>query len=217
MHRGEVILVATRSEPKLREIREIMGAAPGVQLISLRDAGIEESPEEEGLEVFESFAENALAKARYFAERSGLPTLADDSGISVDALGGAPGVRSKRFTDRPDLSGAELDAANNALLLERLAAVPDAERTARFVCAAALVARDGREHVFVGECEGTILREARGRDGFGYDPLFQSLGETRSFAEMSADEKNAISHRAAAFRAVAAALAAGEAESRGLQ
>lgn len=206
---ADVILVATRSKPKLREIREIVGSAAGLHLISLRDAGIEELPEEEDIEVYDTFAENALAKARYFAARSGLPTLADDSGLCVDALGGAPGVRSKRFSDSPDLSGRELDAANNALLLERLEEVPDSERTGRFVCAAALVERNGRERVFLGECEGTILRALRGEVGFGYDPLFRPAGEERSFGEMVADEKNEISHRAAAFRALAAALRTG--------
>jgi XTP/dITP diphosphohydrolase len=213
----DVILVATRSEHKLREIRDLMGTRAGVQLISLRDAGIEEMPEEEGIEVYDTFAENALAKARYFAERSGLPTLADDSGICVDALGGAPGVRSKRFSDRPALSGLELDAANNALLLERLADVPDAERSARFVCAAALVERGGGERVFLGECEGVILHQPRGADGFGYDPIFRPLGYERSFGEFTAAEKNEISHRATAFRAVAAALEAGVDEKGGLE
>jgi len=206
---NDVILVATRSEPKLREIREIVGAELGRKLISLRDAGLEEMPEEEGIEVFDTFAENALAKARYFAERAGLPALADDSGLCVDALGGAPGVRSKRFADRPELAGQKLDAANNALLLERLADTPDAERTARFVCAAALVDRDGREKVFIGECEGVILHQPRGAHGFGYDPLFRPLGEERSFGEMSDAEKHAISHRSAAFRALAASLQGG--------
>jgi len=213
----DVILVATRSEHKLREIRDIMGTGAGVPLISLRDAGIEEMPEEEGIEGYDTFAENALAKARYFAARSGLPTLADDSGLCVDALGGAPGVRSKRFSDRPDLSGLELDAANNALLLERLADVPDAERSARFVCAAALVERGGGERVFLGECEGVILHQPRGADGFGYDPLFQPVGDERSFGGLSAREKDQISHRAMAFRAVAAALAAGVDERVGLE
>lgn len=212
----DVILVATRSEPKLREIREIVGAELGRRLISLRDAGLEEMPEEEGIEAFDSFAENALAKARYFAERAGLPALADDSGLCVDALGGAPGVRSKRFSDRPELAGKELDAANNALLLERLADTPDAKRTARFVCAAALVERNGRERLFIGECEGMILRHPRGENGFGYDPLFRPQGEQRSFGEMSDAEKHAISHRSAAFRALAASQQGGLDETGGL-
>lgn len=200
------LLVATRNRGKLRELQEIFGERAGIELVDLTAIGLAEEPHEDTIEAFDTFAENALAKARYFAARSGLPTLADDSGLCVDALGGAPGVHSKRFAGRNEGGGAALDRANNALLLERLAAVPTDRRGARFVCALALVEPLGAERVFVGRCTGTILSEGRGTSGFGYDPLFlvPSLGAT--FAELSREMKNAISHRAVAARAAAAAI-----------
>lgn len=203
------LLVATRSADKLREIRQILAAHPGVRVLDLREAGVPESPEEEGIEAFATFEENALAKARYFAEHAGLPTLADDSGLSVDALGGAPGVYSRRFSGRSDLRGAELDAANNAVLLERLAGVPVERRTARYVCVAAVVPGGGAEQLFRGECEGVILPEPRGSGGFGYDPLFYLPGEERTFGELAPERKNLFSHRGRALRAAAGWLARG--------
>ena len=195
------ILAATRSTDKLREIRQILGAHRGVEVIDLRDAGIPESPEEDAIEAFDTFGENALAKARYFAAHSGIPTLADDSGLVVDALGGEPGVRSKRFSGRTELRGRELDRANNALLLERLAGVPRPQRTARYVCAAALVLPGGEEHLFTGTCEGEILEEPRGSGGFGYDPLFFLPGEGATIGELPPARKDALSHRGDAMRA----------------
>jgi len=196
-----LLLVATRSADKLREIRQILGPEVALRVIDLRDAGIDRSPEEDHLEHAETFEENALLKARHFAKISRLPTIADDSGLCVDAMDGAPGVRSKRFSGREDLAGPALHSANNALLLELLRGVPEERRRARFVCALALVDADGTEHVFRGECAGVILENPRGEGGFGYDPLFFVPAEDASMAELSPDRKNALSHRAAAVRA----------------
>jgi XTP/dITP diphosphohydrolase len=199
------LLAATRNPGKVREIREIL-AAEGWEVMGLGEAGIEESPEEEGVEAFDTFEENALAKARYFAARTGLPALADDSGLAVDALGGAPGVRSRRFAAPDEARGERQDEANNRRLLELLADTPDVARTARFVCAAAIAWPDGRSLVRTGVLEGTLARAARGSGGFGYDPLFLLPGEGRTVAELTPAEKNARSHRGRAVREVAAAL-----------
>jgi XTP/dITP diphosphohydrolase len=201
------VLVATRSGHKLGEIRQILAGFPRLELVDLREAGIPESAEEDAVEAFDTFEENALAKARHFAERSGLPVLADDSGLCVDALGGAPGVRSKRFSGRSDLSGEELDRANNALLLERLQGTPQGERTGRYVCAAAMVLPGGEERVFAGTCEGTILAEPRGEGGFGYDPLFWIPAESAAVGELPPERKNELSHRGKAIRAAGEWLA----------
>ena len=136
---SERVLVATRSRHKLREIREILAEVGAIDLVDLDDAGVAREPEEESIECYETFRDNALAKARYYAARSGLRTVADDSGISVDALAGEPGVRSKRFSGRTDLEGDALDAANNALLLHRLRGVPESRRGAHYLCVAAIV------------------------------------------------------------------------------
>lgn len=194
------LLVATRSPDKLREIRQILGAPGDLRVRGLAEVGIAESAEEEGLEAFATFEENALAKARYFARRSGLLTLADDSGLCVDALDGAPGVHSKRFSGRHELRGAELDRANNQLLLARLLDVPLARRTARYVCAVALVDPRDEEVVHRATCEGLILPEPRGSGGFGYDPLFFLPSENATFGELSPERKNELSHRAKAVR-----------------
>ena len=201
------LLVATRSKHKMAEIRQILRDVPGLTVLDLDEAGIPPEPVEDELEVYDTFEENALAKARYFFARSGVPTVADDSGIAVDALDGAPGVRSKRFAPDEGLEGQERDDANNRHLVRCLADVPPEERTARYVCVAALV-EDGREPLFYrGEAPGLVLAEPRGSGGFGYDPyvLDTDLGVT--FADMSPEQKNARSHRGAAFRALAGALA----------
>jgi XTP/dITP diphosphohydrolase len=200
------IVVATRSAHKLREIREILGDLPVYELLDLNQAGIPEAPEEEGIEVFETFAENALAKARYFAARTGTLVLADDSGLCVDALGGAPGVRSKRFSGQSHLRGEELDRANSQHLLHSLRDVPEPERTGHYMCAAALVTPDGGEAVFLGSCEGCIVSEPRGSGGFGYDPLFYIPAERATFGELPAARKHQLSHRARAMAQVAIAL-----------
>jgi XTP/dITP diphosphohydrolase len=201
------VVVATRSAHKLAEIRALLARhAPGVTAVDLDEAGVAASPEEEGIEGYDSFRENALAKARYFAARTAEPVLADDSGLCVDALGGGPGVRSKRFSGRSDLSGAALDRANNELLLERLAGVPASRRSAHYVCAVALVLPGGEVHTFEGRCEGVILDEPRGDGGFGYDPLFLVAGEDATFGELPPDRKNGLSHRARAVAAAAPTL-----------
>jgi len=200
------IVVATRSAGKLAELGPLFGAS-GFEVVDLAAAGITESAAEDGLEEFATFEENALAKARYFARLvGGDPVVADDSGLVVRALGGEPGVRSKRWSGRTDLSGRSLDAANNAKLMSRLAGVSD--RAARFVCAAAFVA-EGREVVCRGESDGVILAAPRGGGGFGYDPYFESAELGRTFAELSVAEKESVSHRGRAFRALLAALGRG--------
>jgi XTP/dITP diphosphohydrolase len=200
----ERLLVATRNVDKLREIRQILADAASLEIVGLDDAGISYTPEEEDLECFDSFEDNARAKARYFARRSGLPTLADDSGLCVDALAGAPGVRSRRFASGAD---GDQDRANNELLLQRLEGVEEDERTARYVCALALVPPRGREHVVTGECHGLILSAARGIGGFGYDPLFFIPEEGLTFGELPPSRKNRISHRARALHALRPKLA----------
>jgi len=200
-----VVLLATRSAGKLREIAPLLAEA-GWSSVDLDAAGIAESPAEDLLESAATFEENALAKARYFAARSGLPVLADDSGLMCDALGGAPGVYSKRWSARPDLSGDALDAANNAHLLAMLRGA--ATRRARYVCAAAWV--DGaRELVAVGETAGSILKAAEGAGGFGYDPLFFSEELVASFGLVSRAEKSRVSHRGRAIRALLQKVRAG--------
>ena len=196
------ILLATRSTGKLRELHGILASA-GLTGITLDDAGIKESPEEEYIEVFETFEENALAKARYFHRLSGLPTMADDSGLSVIALGGAPGVYSKRYSGRKELSGQDLDDANNAKLLASLRGNDDT--SASYSCAAAYVDDDG-EVIAMGETRGRVIDEPRGREGFGYDPYFFSTELGRTFGEASIEEKEAVSHRGRAFRALVTAL-----------
>lgn len=199
------IVVATRSAYKLRELTELLGSVPGLRLIDLNEAGIPERREEDALEVHPTFVENALAKARYFARISHRPVLADDSGLCVDALGGEPGVHSKRFSGRTDLRGPALDRANNSLLLARLSDVPQDRRSAHYVCALALVDPDGAEQTFEGRCDGFIVEDPRGDAGFGYDPLFRSSELHATFAEVEPEQKNRVSHRA---RAVAAARSA---------
>ena len=200
---SEPLLLATRSQGKLRELRPLFREA-GFDVVDLVEAGIPETAEEDELEAFDSFEENALAKARHFHRLSRRPTVADDSGLEVLALGGSPGVRSKRWSGRAELSGQELDGANNARLLEALRAVED--RRARYVCVAAYV-DDRRELVRRGETAGEILRErSDGTHGFGYDPYFRSAELGRTFAEVDGAAKGRVSHRGRAFRALLAAL-----------
>ena len=193
-----VVLLATRSLGKLWELRP-MFAARGIDAIDLDEAGIPERPDEEGIEAYESFEENAAAKARHFHALSGLPTVSDDSGLEVLALGGRPGVHSKRWSGRADLEGRALDVANNLRLLEELRAHDD--RRARYVCVAAYVGAD-RAVSERGEVEGRILRVPRGSEGFGYDPLFEVDALARTFAELGREEKAAWSHRGRAFHAL---------------
>jgi XTP/dITP diphosphohydrolase len=192
---SEPYLIATRSLGKLYELRPMFSVA-GLQVVDLDAAGIAESAAENELEKFDSFEENALAKAKYFRAKSGLVTIADDSGLEVQALGGAPGVRTKRWSGRADLEGRALDVANNEFLLRKLGKSTD--RRARYVCVAALVDGSGH-HTFRGETEGEILDAPRGEGGFGYDPLFLSsdLGITFAKAERAVKERG--SHRGRAF------------------
>lgn len=196
------VLLATRSTGKLRELKGILEEA-GLTGLTLSDAGIEESPAEESIECFDTFEENALAKARYFHRLSGMPTMADDSGLCVVELGGAPGVWSKRFCGRADLSGQALDDANNAKLLKELRDAED--RSASYTCAAAYVI-GAMEIVAIGETSGTIVESPSGEDGFGYDPYFMSSELEKTFGDATTTEKQAVSHRGRAFRALVSAL-----------
>ena len=195
------VILATRSVGKLRELTALC-VAMNAPLLTLDDAKIAASPEEAALENFDTFEANALAKARWFhAQRPDSLILADDSGLSVDALHGDPGVTSKRWSGRVDLEGAALDAANNAHLQRQLdgaAREGRASRRAHYVCAAACVWATG-ERVVRAETHGVILHSPNGDGGFGYDPYFfaDDLGAT--FAEVGRDEKAAVSHRGRAF------------------
>ncbi len=197
------VVLATRSAHKLFEIRRILADVPELLVVDLEGLAIPPAPEEEDLEPFDSFEENARSKAAYFQQKTGRPTVADDSGLVVDALDGAPGVRSKRFAPEEGLEGEERDRRNNEYLLERLEGVPREERTARYVCVAVLDGGDGDTEVFRGEAEGLILDRPKGEGGFGYDPLFYDRELGKTFAEISREEKNRRSHRGKAFRALA--------------
>ena len=200
---GAPWVLATRSDGKLRELRALF-AGEGIAVVDLREAGIDESPEEEGLECHETFEENALAKARWFRRRAGNRiVIADDSGLEVPALGNAPGVRSKRWSGRRELDGRALEAANNALLIERLAGV--SARGARFVCAAAWCGPRG-DVVALGEVEGVIVEAPSGAEGFGYDPHFHALELGMTLGDADVALKQAVSHRGRAFRALVARL-----------
>jgi len=193
------LIVATRNRHKVREIAVLLAEAG----LALEAVTIDEvAPHAELIEDEDTFEGNALAKARQASVACGMPAIADDSGIEVDALGGAPGVRSARWAGEPCD-----DARNNAKMLREMAAVPADKRTACYRCAAAFVdvARN-LEVVRSGACEGILLAEARGAGGFGYDPLFFIPALGRTMAEIDLAEKNGLSHRAAAFRALAQAL-----------
>jgi XTP/dITP diphosphohydrolase len=195
------ILLATRNPGKLKELRPLF-AAVGYPVTDLAEFQLEADEGEADVESFDSFEANALAKARYFYEISGgVATVADDSGLEVPALGGAPGVRSRRF------SVAGTDAANNAKLLDAMKDVSD--RSARFVCAAAFVGL-GSEMVRLGATHGVITGAPRGSGGFGYDPLFESVELGKTFGEATLEEKARVSHRARAFAALLAALQAAQ-------
>lgn len=195
------LVLATRNPGKLRELRELLrGQVPGLdvdtQVIDAAAAGVPDVPET-GV----TFEENALLKAHAVAAATGLPAVADDSGLAVDVLGGAPGIFSARWSGRHGD-----DAANLALLLAQLADIAAEHRGAAFVCAAALALPGGGDTVERGELRGTLLETPRGDGGFGYDPILLPAGEERSCAELSGAEKNAISHRGKAFRALVPAL-----------
>ena len=199
------LLAATRSRGKQAEIRRVLEGA-GIALLFPDEAGLWERPVEDTLELAETFAGNARRKAEHFVRLSGLPTVADDSGLEVFALGGAPGVRSRRWAGATG-TAAEVDAANNAELLRRLHGAPEARRRARYRCVLVLLREaDAVLEVFEGVCGGRILEVPRGSGGFGYDPLFFSDELGRTFGEASPEEKDAVSHRGRALRALARAL-----------
>ena len=201
------LVLATRSRHKIGEIREILGVVQGLRVLDLMEMGVSYDPVEEGLEPYATFEENAASKATYFQAITGRPTVADDSGIEIDLLGGAPGVRSKRFAPEQGLADLPLDQANNRYLLESLGDAPAPVRTGRYVCVAVLNRGDGHPMtVLRGEAPGTILTEPRGSGGFGYDPLFYDEVLGKTFGEASPGEKNRRSHRGKAFRALAERL-----------
>lgn len=197
MTSGARVVLATRNAGKLAELRRILAPA-GIELVGLDDV----PPYEPAPETAETFAGNALAKAREAVEHTGLPAVADDSGLTVDALNAMPGVLSARWAGRHGD-----DRANLELLLAQLADVPDARRGAAFLCAAAFALPDGDEDVVEGELRGRLLHSPRGTGGFGYDPIFVPDGGQRATAELSPEDKDAISHRGQAFRALAPRLA----------
>lgn len=194
------LILASRNKKKIREVETILaGHFPGIHILSLDDIGYVGDIEENGT----TFEENALIKAHVAMAASGnrYAAIADDSGLAVDALNGAPGVYSARYA-----GGHGDDAANNALLLKNLAHLPVEQRTARFVCCIALVYPDGKEITVRGVTEGLILDQARGEGGFGYDPYFYYEPFGKTFSELTADEKNAISHRGKAIAKLAERL-----------
>jgi XTP/dITP diphosphohydrolase len=194
------ILFATRSKCKQREFKRVLEAA-GIEVVFPDDVNLFESREEDQLESHDSFQTNARVKAEYFAKRSGLPTVADDSGLEVLSLGGAPGVRSKRWAGASG-SAEQVDQANNAELLRRLRGATENRRHARYRCVLVyLPAYHAVPQVFEGSTTGTILEAPRGSDGFGYDPLFLSDDLGKSFGEATPEEKDSVSHRGRALAA----------------
>ena len=195
------LLVATRSAGKAREIRDLLAGLP-FEIVFPPDIHLERLLEEEDLEQGTSYAENAVAKARYFAHRSGRPTVADDSGLEVDALGGRPGIHSARWAGGAG-SDADLERRNNEKLLAALAGVPEVQRTARYRCVVAyLETPTAAPEIVEASCEGFVLDAPRGTGGFGYDPLFFSTDLQMSFGEAPAGAKHRVSHRGRAFRAL---------------
>ena len=192
-----MLLIATRNEGKMRELRQLLGGVP-YEIVSLDDLGIADEIAETGA----TFEENAALKAEGCSRLSGLLTLADDSGLEVDALGGAPGVRSARY------AGADAsDADRVSLLLKNLANTRADDRTARFRCVIAIAAPGARTRFYAGVCEGRIAPAPRGDNGFGYDPIFDFPELGMTMAELPTERKNAVSHRALAAKKAASALA----------
>jgi XTP/dITP diphosphohydrolase len=198
------LVLATRSADKVRELRDLFNGS-GHSVVTLDELRIEPTADEEFLESAHTFEENALAKARFFSRLLDRAVVADDSGLEVEALGGQPGVLSKRWSGGSDLTAKALDQANNSRLIAELSRVSGGNRRARYVCAAALC--DGnREVTFRGTTTGWILPEPSGEHGFGYDPYFFSDELGKTFGDASLEEKQRVSHRARAFRAMLAAL-----------
>ena len=200
------VLAATRSAGKQREIRRILGPA-GLEVVFPDDIWLRESSAGDPIEQSDSFEANARQKAEYFARLSSMPTFADDSGLEVFSLGGAPGVHSKRWAGASG-SEAEVDAANNAELLRRLAGAPESKRLARYRCVLFYLPSYGAvPTICQGDCTGRILDAPRGTNGFGYDPYFFSDEMGKTFGEATDKEKDAVSHRGRALRALAERLA----------
>ena len=201
------LVLATHNEHKVHELRQILGDLVdelGLEIISAAEVDGPDVPETEV-----TFEGNARLKAVALAEATGMPALADDSGLAVDVLGGSPGVFSARWsgtTGGVDLARAERDRANLRLLLEQVADVREDHRSAAFVCAAVLALPDGTIESTEGRVQGSLTREPRGSNGFGYDPIFLVEGDERTLAEYTDEEKNAISHRGRAFRELAPIL-----------
>ena len=194
------IFLASRNAKKLAEMQRILAEhAPRIEVVGLDDVPSYDEPVEDQPD----FEGNALLKARAGLAATGLPSLADDSGLCVDALNGMPGVLSARWSGPP-----KSDARNNELLLHQLADVPDERRGAHFVCAIAFCHTDGTELVVHGRMDGRVLREVRGSGGFGYDVLFAAEGHEVTTAELSVEEKDAVSHRGRALREIAPQVAA---------
>ena len=183
------VVLASQNPHKLAEMQKILGTL-GMEVLLERDVGVNVEVEETGT----TFAENSLLKAQAVFDATHLATVADDSGLTVDALGGAPGVYSARY------GGRHTDAERIALLLENMKDVPDEQRTAQFVCAVTCLMLDGRKIAVQGVCPGVILRAPRGEGGFGYDPVFYLPELGKTFAELAGEEKNRISHRGRALR-----------------
>jgi XTP/dITP diphosphohydrolase len=199
------LLAATRSAPKQREFRRVLEPA-GVEVVFPDDVGLYPTQAEDMLELGETFEVNARRKAEHFARLSGLPTVADDSGLEVLSLGGAPGVRSRRWASASG-SDAEVDAANNAELVRHLVGATGPRRGARYRCVLVYLSNPGSvPHVFEGSCAGRILEEPKGEGGFGYDPYFLSDELGKTFGEASPAEKDAVSHRGRALRDLLVAL-----------
>ena len=195
-------VLASRNKKKIEELRTLMSELiPEAEVLSLDDVGIHGDIEENGT----TFEENALTKARVAAS-SGYIGVADDSGITVDALNGEPGVYSARFAARYNYAGGHDDEANNRLMLELLENVPDEQRGGAYVCAMACVFPDGRSFTVRGEVRGRILREYHGNGGFGYDPMFYYEPFGKTFAEVPAEDKHSVSHRGEAMKKFAEKL-----------
>jgi len=198
------LVLATRNEHKVHELRAILAGLThelGLEVVGAAD--VAGAPDVAETEV--TFEGNARLKALALAAATGLPAVADDSGLAVDVLGGSPGVFSARWsgsTGGADLARADRDRANTSLLLEQVSDVPDEHRTASFVCAAVLALPDGTTHATEGRVHGSLARAGKGSNGFGYDPIFLVDGGSRTLAEFTDEEKNAISHRGEAFRAM---------------
>lgn len=182
-----MIVAATKNKGKVIELMETL---KGFEIITMQESGIDEEIEETG----KTFEENALIKARFVAAKTNLPVISDDSGLSVDALFGKPGIYSARYAGKN-----ASDARRIEKLLQDMDSAPDKLRTARFTCVIAYIGKDGTEKTFEGECEGVILREPKGKNGFGYDPVFFLPEYGKTFAELSTEIKTKISHRAKAL------------------